>query len=410
VKVLLIHNRYQIRGGEDEVFDTESALLEAFGFSVYRYIGNNEELHAMGRLEALRKALWNSSAHADVTRLVRDLRPAVVHVHNTFPLLSPSVHHAAKRQGAAVVLTLHNYRLLCPSATFFRNERICEDCAPKRFAWPAVVHRCYRGSRSASAATAGTLALHRARRTWTARVDLHIALTEFARQRFIAHGFPADRIRVKPNVLYPDPGLATGARSFGLYAGRLSPEKGIRTLLEALRSLGGTVPFRIAGEGPLEGEVRAAASEIPGLAWLGRCPQAAVAELLGNAAFLAVPSQWYEGFPRVIVESFARGTPVLAAKIGSLEELVAHGRTGLHFAPGNADDLAQQMRWLWTHAEDAAQMGLRARAQYGARYSAEANVALLREIYEAACGTRPAPGPVPPLPRAQEQRPEQAPC
>jgi len=380
VRVLLVHNFYQFPGGEDQVFAAEGALLESRGHAVFRYTRSNDELAALGPLARARATIWNGAARAEVAALVRRERIEVVHVHNTFPLISPAVYAAARDGGAAVVQTLHNFRTLCVKAQLLRDGKVCEDCVGRAVPWPGVVHRCYRDSLVASGAAATMLTVHRAAGTWRRAVDRYVALTGFARDRFVAGGLPAARIAVKPNFLdapAPAPGAAgADARRGGLFVGRLSPEKGIGVLAGALARV--PVPVRIAGEGP----VALAASAHAAL--LGRIDSAAVAREMAAAAFLVVPSVWYEGFPMVIVEAFARGLPVVASRIGSLAEIVEDGVTGLLAAPGDAADLAAKLRWAHDHPEAMAAMGRAARARYEALYTPERNYAMLMEIYEAA--------------------------
>jgi glycosyltransferase involved in cell wall biosynthesis len=312
----------------------------------------------------------------------------LVHFHNTFPLLSPAAYHAARSAGAAVVQTLHNYRLLCPGANFFRDGRVCEDCLGKRFAWPAIQHACYRGSRAATAVTATMLAAHRLKRTWTEAVDAYVALTEFARGKLIAGGLPADKIAVKPNFVSPDPQAGAGRGGYALYVGRLSAEKGIDQLLSAWRRLDGAVPLKIVGDGPLANQVREAAERDPHIERLGAQPLDKVHQLLGDAAFLVCASACYEGLPKTIVEAFAKGMPVVAPRHGAMAEIVEHGRTGLHFVPGDADSLAAQALSLFRDDRARQRMRGEARAEFEAKYTAARNYSLLLDVYRGALGRR----------------------
>ena len=235
IRVVLVHNFYRQPGGEDRVFATEAQVLRERGHQVFTYSRRNPKEGGAAVLRLCGQAFWNQSAYLDLRSLIRNVRPDVVHLHNTFPLLSPAVCYAARREGIAVVQTLHNYRLLCPNGLFFRDGRPCEDCIDRPVPWPAVLHACYRNSYAASLVAGGTLAAHRALGTWATQVDRYIALTEFARQKFIAGGLTADSIVLKPNVVQPDPGLGSGDGRFALFVGRLSHEKGIDILLAAWR-------------------------------------------------------------------------------------------------------------------------------------------------------------------------------
>jgi glycosyltransferase involved in cell wall biosynthesis len=307
-----------------------------------------------------------------------------MHVHNTFPLLSPAVYYAAKSCGTPVVQTLHNYRFLCPGATFFRDEQPCEECLGKSIPWPGIMHACYRRSRPASAVVATMLAVHRLLRTWSRTIDVFVALTEFARSKFIQAGIPAEKIVVKPNFVYPDPGMGFGRRNYALYVGRLSPEKGLGVLLTAWRQLGWEAPLKIVGDGPMEAQAAELASQIKSVEVLGRRSREDVLALMRDASVLVLPSSWYEGFPVVLAEAYAAGLPVIASGHGSLRELLDDGRTGLIFRPGDAEDLAAKAMWALTHPRQLAEMRLQARAEFVAKYTAERNYSALMKIYERA--------------------------
>jgi glycosyltransferase involved in cell wall biosynthesis len=311
-----------------------------------------------------------------------------MHCTNTFPLMSPSVYQAARAEGVPVVQSLRNYRLLCPGALFLRDGKVCEDCLGKAFAWPGVRHGCYRQSRAASAVVAGMTAVHRLIGTWHRGVDVYFTPSEFARQKHIEGGLPADRILVKPNFIDPDPGPGTGRGGFALFVGRLSPEKGVDTLLRAWERLGPKYPLKIVGDGPLAESVRAHAATRGHLDWSGHLDHDAVLDLVGEAACLLVPSLWYETFGRTIIEAYARGTPVIASRLGAMSELVDDGRTGLLVEPGNPDALAEAVRTVT--ADPLRREGMRqaSRREYQEKYTGERNHTLLTEIYTAAVRRR----------------------
>src|SRR5919107_3263037 len=318
MKILAVHNRYQRPGGEDQVFVDETALLETRNHRVLRYEVHNDQVKHVNRLTLAKDTVWNTSAYRELGALIRRERPHVVHFHNTFPLVSPAGYYAAKAEGVPVVQTLHNYRLLCPNALFFRDGGVCEDCMGKAITWPGVVHKCYRGSRAASGLVTAMLATHRTLRTWTDMVDVYIALTEFARRKFIEGGLPEERMTVKPNFVDPDPGPGTSEGGHALFVGRLSPEKGVDTLLAAWERLRGRVPLKIVGDGPLKGQVVAAADRHPWVVYLGHKRAEEVHDLMKDASVLIFPSGWYETFGRVAAEAFATATPVIAADIGAI--------------------------------------------------------------------------------------------
>lgn len=384
MKILTVHNYYQQAGGEDQVFAAESALLEEHGHHVLRYSVHNDQIMSMNSPALTKATLWNSSTHRELRKLVRQEQPQIAHFHNTFPLISPAGYYAARAEGVPVVQTLHNYRLLCSNAQFFRDGHVCEDCLGKTPPWPGVVHACYRDSRAASGVVATMLTAHRAWRTWTEMVDAYVALTEFQRRKFIQGGIPEGKIKVKPNFVRYDPGAGERPGGYFLFIGRLSKEKGVETLLAAWKRLGGRVPLKIAGDGPLAGEVAGAIEALEDVEWLGRQSEERVQTLMKSARALVFPSVWYEGFPMVIAEAYAAGLPVIASDLGSMSTLVEHGRTGLHFRPGDAEDLARKIEWALEHPSQLAMMSKEARAEFEAKYTAEQNYRMLMEIYELA--------------------------
>jgi len=388
MRILSVHNRYLIGGGEDNSTAAEIALLERHGHTVESYTENNERVAELGVARTAMRTIWSQETYRAVRRLLRAGRFDVMSCQNTFPLISPSVYYAAQAEGVPVVQTLRNYRLLCPNAYFFRDDQSCESCMGKLFPWPGVRHACYRGSKAGSLVLASMLTTHRLLGTYREQVDVYVALTEFARRKFIEGGLPAAKITVKPNFVDPDPGPGPGEGDFVLFVGRLSEEKGLSTLLAAWRSLGAPVPLKIAGEGPLQGLVERAVAEHPAIEYLGRRSGSEVFDLMGEARALVFPSQWYEGMPRTILEAFAKGTPVLATRLGSMETLVEHGRTGRHFAPGDPADLARQVEWMLAHPTEWQAMRTEARRAFEAQFTAEANYRRTMEIFERAIAAR----------------------
>lgn len=387
MKIFCVHNFYQQSGGEDAVFAAELTLLRAHGHRVTTFSRSNDELKDQsiaGRLFVSGfQTIWSFNSYKKIKQLLADEKPDIAHFHNTFPLISPSAYYACADARVPVVKTLHNYRLLCPAATLLRDGRICESCVGRRVSWPGVVHACYRDSRAATAAVSGMLASHRALRTWNQRVDIYVALSEFARQKFIQGGLPPERMVVKPNFV-SDPGVATSVRDYGLYVGRLSEEKGISVLVSAWSKLTSSVPLQIAGVGPMQ-EKGVAEIERRGLRQvklLGHLQPDQVLEVMRGARFLIFPSVWFEGFPMVIAEAFACGVPVIASRLGAMLEIVEDGRTGLHFSPGDAQDLATKIEWAWSHPDLMREMGNSARREYEAKYTPEHNYRALMDIYE----------------------------
>jgi glycosyltransferase involved in cell wall biosynthesis len=379
--VVSVHNFYRQPGGEDEVFRQEARLLERNGHQVVRYEAHNDDIPNRNSIALLADTVFNQRAYHRVRALLRDSKPDIVHVHNTFPIVSPAVYYAARAEGIPVVQTLHNYRFLCPSAVLYREKNVCEKCIHAHSPWPAIQHACYRQSRPASAAAAAMLTAHRIMGTFGKHVTTYIALSEFARAKFIQGGFPAGNIVVKPNFIEPDPGCGPGLGSYCIFVGRLVPEKGIHAMLDAWTRFSPPLDLEIAGDGDLANEVAAAAERCPRIKWLGRLPKDQLYERMKNAAALIVPSLWYEPFGLVVVEAFAMGLPVIASKIGALAALVDHGRTGFHFEPQNAEELAARVTELHANSQVSRRMRLEARGEFESHYTGKRNYALLMEIY-----------------------------
>jgi glycosyltransferase involved in cell wall biosynthesis len=384
MKVLLVHNHYRIAGGEDTVVQAEKSMLEDHGHEVALLESDNADIS--GTLDQLRigiGAVYSRDGKRRVAAEIERFRPDVMHVHNFILLFSPAVYFAAREKGVPVVQTLHNYRLACPKAVFFRDGHVCEDCLG-RVPLPAIRHACYRGSRVATTAIVAMLTVHRALGTWTGRVDAYIALTEFARAKLVAGGVPADKMTVKPNFVHPSPAVGNGAGGYALFVGRLSEEKGISTLLAAWKQLAREIPLKIVGDGPLAEIVKSATKESQGVEWLGRMKREQVTELMQRAWILIFPSIWYEGFPMSFVEAFAVGLPVVASNLGSMSSLIRHQQTGLHFRAGDADDLVTQVRWARSHPEALHEMRRAARQEFEAKYTADRNHDMLLSIYQTA--------------------------
>jgi len=384
MRIVVCHNFYQRPGGEDQVFHDEVSLLEAHGHHVVPLAVHNDAIRLRSRLAVAAGAVWSRRGAAEVAELARREKADVVHFHNTFPLISPAAYYAARLAGAAVVQTLHNFRLLCPAATFHRDDNLCESCLHRLVPWPAVVHRCYRGSGSGSAVVAGMLVAHRLMRTWTRAVDRYVALTEYSRQKFLEGGLPAERVMVKGNFVSPSPAVGEGCGGYALFVGRLVPEKGIDTLLAAWELVPEGLPLKIVGDGPLADRVAEAARGNRRIEWLGPRPHAEVLDLLGNSRLLVIPSTWYEGFPKTLAEALAKGTPVVASRLGALAELIDEGRTGVLFEPRSATDLAATLRTLVADPERVDVMRRAARAEFEEKHSAEGNYRRLMEIYREA--------------------------
>lgn len=380
MRIAILHTYYRQPGGEDRSFEQEVALLSEKGHRIFPITLHNKDLLTLNAWNKTAVTIWNHRLYKKLAQDFLELRPDLLHIQNTFPLASPAVLHAAKAAGVPVVMTLRNYRLMCLNALFHRKQQVCQACTGQ-VPWRGVLHACYHGSRTESTVVATMILVHRILRTWEI-ADRFITLTEFARERFLEAGFNPSKLVVKPNFVNPDPGPGHGLGRYALYVGRLSPEKGVETMLQAWKSIAWHLPLKIVGNGPLAETVSRASRQMSNVEWLGHKSPKEVYELMGNASFLIFPSEWYETFGRVAIEAFAKGTPVVAANIGAVGEITDHGRTGLHFRPGDPQDLAAKVEWLLSHPEELARMRREARAEYEAKYTAERNYQMLMEIYE----------------------------
>ena len=382
-EVLQVHTRYRRVGGEDYMVEAERKLLEAAGISVHQVIFDNADLQdggsIAGDLRVAASAIWSRSAERQVRAAIEAHRPDVVHVHNTFAAASPSVYAAAS--GVPVVQTLHNYRMVCPVATAFRDGHACTDCVGRFVPWPAVRHTCLHGSTSQSLVAATTIAVHRTLGTYRRRISRYVALTSFQRQIMIDGGLPPERVGVIPNFLEPDPRVGEGPRSGILYVGRLTEEKGVRVLLDAAAARPGAI--RVAGDGPLQhlAERAAAAGHID---YLGPLPPSDVITELGRSIAMVIPSTWFEGFPLTVLQAFATGTPVIGSRIGSLAEIIEEGVAGTLTEPHDTDGLAAKLSWATGHSTEMGEMGRRARQEYETRFRGPSHLGALLDTYRAA--------------------------
>jgi glycosyltransferase involved in cell wall biosynthesis len=393
MRVLLVHNYYgsAAPSGENQVFESEGKLLRQRGHDVSEFIRHSDAIRAKGAWGVLQGALstpWNSFAAKDIRRKVESTHPDVVHVHNTFPLISPAIFHAIGHR-AARVLTLHNYRLFCPAAIPMRAGQVCTDCLDRRSVLPALWHGCYRGSRLSTLPLAANVALHRRLGTWTKQVDAFIALTEFQRELMIKAGLPADLVHVKPNFYPGNPAIVPWAdrRPSVVFAGRLSAEKGVLALVRAWLMWGASAPeLRIVGDGDLRGELErltASAPEVP-IRFLGQLGGVAAQAEIARARLLVLPSEWFEGFPMVVREAFAFGTPAAVSNIGPLPSIVRQGENGVVFAPGDPQSLLAAVRMAWETAGELERLAAGARRSFEALYTEEENYRRLMAIYEQA--------------------------
>lgn len=382
MKILLGHNYYQRPGGEDRVFEDEALLLERRGHDVVRFTRCNDSIQSMSRLEVARRTVWNQETHNDLRKIIRQECPDVVHFTNTFPLISPAAYYAARAEHVPVVQTLQNYRLICPGALLMRGGRTCEDCVGKSVPWPAILHGCYRDSHLGSACVATMLTAHRAANTWRKAVSRYVVATEFARRKFIEGGFAAAQIAVKPNFVDPVPSPGTGDGDYFVFVGRLSREKGLETLLDAWSQFSGRL--KILGDGPLADTVAKVVADNASIEWLGHQPGNIVQSVVARATALVVPSIWYEGLPKTMIEAFSVGTPIVASDLGAMSEVIEPEKTGVLFQPGDAAGLREALRWIAAQPLRTKAMRAIVRTTFECRYSATRNYEILLAIYRQA--------------------------
>ncbi len=380
MRILQIHNHYREPGGEDTVAATEAELLRTAGHTVIEHRERNPDSNLRAAGDFVR-APWNPSAAGRIGDLVRQHQPDVTHVHNTWYHLSPAVFGAIRRAGSPVVLTLHNYRLVCANSMLLRKGKPCELCVGSRNPWHAVRYRCYRRSAIQSTVAASTISINRRRGTWESEVDLFLALTDFARDKMIEGGLPESRIIVKPNFV-SDPGSRPSRAQDSdlvLFVGRLSPEKGPDILLDAWKRAGNNgLRLEIIGDGELRKKLETGLP--PDVEVSGPLASLEVQERMLTARALVLPSIWYEGLSMVMLEALGAGLPVLASALGAMPGVLGSLGSSWQVAPGDRDALAARLDGLSNdhHIERAS---LEARKLYEANFAPDVGLEGLEAAY-----------------------------
>jgi len=385
MRILVVHNRYLYRGGEDTVVDAEINLLRQYGHHVWLYSRDNADIHHMTALETATATFWSRQTMRELRSVHQQFAPDLIHAHNTFPLISPSLYSIAQQLRIPVVQTLHNFRLVCPQAMLLRDGRHCEACIGN-VPWRALVHRCYRDSLPQSALTAAMLVVQRLRGIWHQQISRFIVLNQLCLDIFTRGGLPANKLCVKPNFVESPEAPQWQHRHGGLFIGRLSTEKGIAVLIGALKKLS-DVHIDVYGKGPLQPLVEAASH----LRYRGFQSAAVLRQKMQEAAYMVMPSTGVESFGLVAIEAFACGTPVIATRHGGLRELIADGQTGLLVPPNDEDALASAIAYAESHPEQMRRMGMAARKHYLASYTPERNYEQLIQIYDEAVNSAPLP-------------------
>jgi len=388
MRILLVHNRYRsgAPSGENRVVDQEGEALAALGHEVIRFGRSSDEI---GQWPTAKKAslpartIWSHETHRELKAVLRAHRPEVVHVHNTFPLLSAAVLYACRDARIPVVTTIHNYRLACANGSFFRGGTVCHDCAD-RMPTRAVVHGCYRGSRAATAPVALAMSLHR--QAWRSLVSAYIFISASQRDLLQGSGLPPDRVFVRYNLIPRRDRPLLARTPTVVYAGRLDEPKGVRLLMvgwDRYREETGEPGLNlvIVGGGPLGDEVAAWASARPSVEMTGTVSGQRCAELISRARAVLLPSVWEETFGLVAVEAMAAGVPPVAAGHGSFTELITPEVDGVLFSPGDPAALALAIAEVDRNPERYEVYGEQARKNYEQRFDPQRSLAELLGIY-----------------------------
>ncbi len=388
---MLVHNYYgsESPSGENTIVDAEKHMLCTNGHQVDIFSRNSDDIRSQGAYGLIKGGIstpWNPSIYGAIKQKIKTFAPDVVHVHNTFPLISPSLFYAIDSK-IPKILTVHNYRLFCPSGIPMRSGSVCTECLDQKSALPAVIHGCYRDSRIATIPLALSVTLHRKLGTWTQKVDGFIALTHFQKDKLHRAGLPLDKIYVKPNStsehlmgkIFPI------KHDYVVFVGRLSEEKGLISLIKAwkLMHLSGinTPELRIIGDGPLRNQLEVMAFGLP-ISFLGQVSPQAAKEQIAQAKLLVLPSICFEAFPMVVCEAYAHATPVAASDIGSLPEIVKPNISGDLFEAGNSDSICATVSNLWQDQSKLSRLSEGARKEYEQFYTSQSNYEFMIDIYQ----------------------------
>ncbi|NGM60509.1 glycosyltransferase family 4 protein [Sphingobacterium sp. SGG-5] len=379
MRILIVHNYYQFHGGEDVVFEQETQMLAASHEVATLSFHNKKGLK--GFVQHLFYP-WNIFASRRILKQVKQFKPDIVHIHNTHYAIGPLIFRRLRKRNIPVVQTLHNFRILDPSATLFHNGQVFTDTITKDFPWKSVWKKVLDNSLIKTFLTAATYYFHKKIGTWQ-QVNKFLVFSEFGKDlllRSTLHLRP-DQIAIKPNFVNPIAVPENPVReNYFVYIGRLSPEKGILPLLRAFSK--SSCSLKIYGTGPLQSTVEKYAHRYPNIEFHGFQQKDVLYQALSRSQALVVPSIWFEGMPMTVLESFACGTPVLASKIGILSEMIQDGKNGTHFEAGHEDSLVAALdKWQNLSTEEKRQISVNCQNEYWGNYSPEKNVLLLESIY-----------------------------
>lgn len=391
MKILAIHNfhRKGSASGDDQVYKSETALLESHGNEVVRYTVSNDEFDnagVIGKIKATFGMLWSGKNYRAVQALIKKENPDIVHVHTFFPLLSPSILYAAKRLNVPVVATLHDTRFVCPCATSLRGTELCNECGDGHY-MRMCKYRCFKGSKLQSFIVAQIFRYHRKRRSFYDQIDRYICLNDNQIKLLVNIGFDKSKIVKKYNFV-PDSDIRVNAddikdlpERYVVFYGRIGEEKGIRTLMRAWDSIS-DIPLVVMGGGPLEEEFSTWAREKDNVHFLGYTEHNKCLSIVKGSEFVVFPSIWYEGCSMVEIETMSLGKALVATDLGFSVEAISEGYNGYKFPLGNLDSFVNTIRKLWNDPDKCIEMGKNARTDYESKYMPEENYKLLSEIYE----------------------------
>ncbi|WP_291275244.1 glycosyltransferase family 4 protein [Flavobacterium sp.] len=379
MKVLMIHNRYKIMGGEDVSTNAEAALLKDSGLDLETLIITNDSIENENMIGLAINTVWSKKYHQLLLKKIKENKYDIIHVQNFFPLFSPSIFYAAQKAGTKIIMTVRNYRLICPNGLMYVHGAVCEQCVGKTIPYPALMKKCYRESLGATSVTVGMLAVHNILNTWDAKVDGYICISEFVKDQLKKGGFKADKLHVKYNFVVTDLPPVYEPEDYYVYLGRISTEKGIDILLDAFQK--NKKRLLIIGDGPLKDEVIQASKMHSNIEYLGKLPLNDSYKIVSRAKALIFPSKWHEPFGRTIVEAFAHATPVIGAKMGGVTELIKDGYNGFLFDPSNAAGLNQAIDALDSVA-DKVKLRQNAFESYKNSFTPEKNLKSILEIYD----------------------------
>ena len=386
IKVLLVHNRYQLPGGEDLGFDSEVRMLRENGHEVIEYVRKNNDIKNYSFPQKIlfpKEMTWSQRTYEEISKILIDKKPDIAHFHNTFPLISPSAYYACQKFNIPVVQLLNNYRLICPGGFLFRDDKVCEDCISKSL-MESVKNRCYKNSYLLSSSLAMMIKFHRIKNTWFSHVNKYISLSEFSKNKYVEAGFKANQIFVKSNFIEKDPLKRNKYDNHVLFFGRLSREKGPHIFIKAAENLINTkIKFRIIGNGPMDKELNnyVLKKKITNVEFVNHISNSDIFNQIKSAKFVVIPMMWYEFLPRVLIETLACGVPIITSDIGVMANIVRNQINGLHFKVGDHKDLSKKIIKLFNDDLLVDKISKNNRDLYLSEYTKEKNYQKLINIY-----------------------------